>query len=352
MATIMINGDVHSADIESQYTYETKSISVGGVVNNVSTTYGTEYLVTVYAHENNPFHYVYYLDGLSQEIEFDYSSDNMKATAMIDFEYAPDVVVECETNGTPTPETIAGFNHVYMMTKTNLRELASERFQIGSQDLGEFIIALLELPFKVEGDIVGLEKSIELGYQLMETKAIEILDDELHIELGEIEVPKTFNNSYDYINTECILHLPFTNNIKLDTHYVIGETIYIDYIIDLYSGEATLNIASSFTGSIIQSENFIVGRMIPFISKINGNKYNSLSDSKELRNGIVTPFIEVIRNIPYQMNEPFNTMISETGLLRDFTGFVEVEDIILNCGATNDEMGTINSLLRNGVHIK
>jgi hypothetical protein len=256
------------------------------------------------------------------------------------------------SGGNQPPKDVSGFNYLYLVDRDKLKSLASERFVTDGVDLGTYIINLLELPFVVNEEIKGTENPIVLGNTVANTKAVEIRVDEIQIDLGDIIVPNKYNNSYDFINTETKLHLPFVNTIDLDINYVIGHTINIQYIIDLYYGDMTINIRSSKTNNIIHSESAKIGRNIPFIRKINGDSINSLSTKNGVNNGIFTPFIEVIRNVPYQQNNEFKNEVITHEPLQNIKGYVTVSNMVLNSKATQNEKDSIINLLGKGVYIK
>lgn len=262
------------------------------------------------------------------------------------------IITEYHEVEPPTPN-VTGFNHLYLVDKNILKSLAGERFVTGSDktiDLGTFIINVLELPFKVDDSLKGVESNITLGHTLANTKAVELLNDELIIDFGTIHVPNKFNNSYDYMNTEIRLHVPFSNIINLDVNYVVGYDVNVKYIIDLYTGEATINVISSKINKVIHSENVKIGRNIPFI-RFNNDVVNNISSKNGVNNETLSPYIEVVRNIPYY-DDVFNNDVVTYGKLNNVKGYVEVNNIILNSSATQQEKNDIVNLLRNGVFIK
>ena len=253
---------------------------------------------------------------------------------------------------TPTPK-VSGFNHLYFVDKNILKSLASERFATGGTskvDLGTFIINVLELPFKLDDSLKGVENQIVLGYTVASTKAVELLKDELVIDFGKIHIPNKYNNSFDYLNTETRLHAPFSNIINLDANYVVGYDINVKYIIDLYTGDGTINVTSSKIKKVIHSETVKIGRNIPFI-RYNNDVVNSISSNYGVNNELLSPYIEVIRNIPYYDNVFTNEVVTY-GQLNNVKGYVTVNNIILNSSATQQEKNEIVNLLRNGVYIK
>ena len=260
--------------------------------------------------------------------------------------------VEIVTLVDQPPQDVSGFNHLYLVNKSILGKVSSERFLTGDVDLGKYMINVLELPFPLNADVLGLETQIRLGTYLLETKAIELKNDELSLDLGSIIIPSKFNNSYDYLNTNTYLHLPFSQTIELDVSYSVSQTIEILYIVNLYTGETTINITSTkLNGEIVYNENLKIGKNIPYIVK-GGEIIGEQSKNNGLNNQVFTAFIEVIRNKPYESNNPFNddTMI-QTKLINE-TGFMRVNNVILNTEASLQEKNNIVSLLKSGVFVK
>lgn len=257
----------------------------------------------------------------------------------------------------PPVKQVSGFNYIYSVDRTILKSLANERFEkitsgdnvtIEIIDLGQYIIDVLEIPFKIPDEMLDIEQSIVLGHKILNTKAIEIINDELIINIGDIEVPSIYNNTYDYINTDINLYLPYANSISLTSDFVIGETISVKYIIDLYSGNTTINVLST-KNEIIVSKNTQIGKEIPFL---NGTSNAIMFNNKNvysLNNGIKQAFIEVSRNIP--INNIYSNMIPECVQLKKLTGFITVNEIDLKIKGTLEEKQNIEILLKNGVYI-
>lgn len=253
---------------------------------------------------------------------------------------------------------VAGFNYVYRVDKEILRSIAGERFEVYTGDgtvevidLGEFILNVLELPFTISDGVLGEEKLVVLGNVTLETYATEILTDKLEVDLGSIDVPATYNNSYDYLNTTVTLHLPYVESIELEPDFVIGETVDVSYIINLYTGETTVNISSS-KNEIIISRQVQIGREIPFMKAQSHEMMFSSRGSFGIDNKITTAFIEVSRNVPYKIDNAFDDNVVDYVQLKDVDGYVTVNEIKLETNATFQEKQEIKNILRNGVIIK
>lgn len=103
-------------------------------------------------------------------------------------------------------------------------------------------------------------------------------------------------------------------------------------------------------GKIFMSQQTKIGRNIPFVRK-DGNSVVTFSNQNGLNNGVYSPFIEVIRNKPYNVGNKFTTPVPVETTLSELTGFIRVDDIDLKSTATLEEQASIKSILRNGVVI-
>ena len=264
-----------------------------------------------------------------------------------------DIYLLDEYVATKETEQISNFVNLYKTNQAEIRELSSVIFLSADWQIvnyGQFINSLYILPFDIPSDILGDKSTILIGNFDSEVESTLISTYTFDIDGGEIEVPLKYNNIYDFINTECILHLPFLNKVYLNTEYVIGQTITIDFTIELHSGTLTANIKSSFNNEIIASVQGLVCMNIPFIQKSSGNIINNLSNI--YKNKINRCFIEVNRNIPYTKdNNIFGGSVIEYGRIGDYTGYLECDKIVLETNATNQEQEEIKNLLRNGVFI-
>lgn len=263
-----------------------------------------------------------------------------------------ELIVEIVTKEKNPDRDVTGFNKLYKVDKQLLHSIAGERFVGGGVDLAEYFINILELPFSLDESIIGEEQAIRLGSEFLNTQAPEILKDSVRVDLGTIHVPKKYNNSYDYMNTTITLHLPFSDSISLEMGYVIGYDISITYIIDLYSGDMTINVSSSRVNKVIHSQTSKIGRDIPFIRRVGGNITNQLTTSSGVVNDVLAPYIEVIRNKIYDESNIFKTNVTVYDSLSNITGYVSVNKIMLSTSATAGEKDMILNHLRNGVYIK
>lgn len=264
-----------------------------------------------------------------------------------------DYYINGNYSATKNSELVSGFVNLYNVTNTELKALSKARFvnnEGTTVDYGEFITQLYVLPFEIDSGLIGEKDNIILGNYDSNVKSTLICDSKLYIDGGIITVPNKYNNVYDYLNTTCTLRLPYFNPIIIDVDNVIDKTLTIQFIVDLYSGNCTATITSSFTGEIIYSETTNIVTQIPFIQKQNNSIVNQLSNVNE--NLIDTPFIEIVRNIPYYANDIFGKATIVFDTIGSVTGYCEISDIQLITTATNEEKEEIESILKDGIFIK
>ena len=253
--------------------------------------------------------------------------------------------------------TIDKFTNIYNPTDSELLELSSERYyefsgegSVAPIDYGSYIASLYTIPFDIR-EYRSVEKhSIELGGRQLNVNSFIIDKSLITINVGSIIVDGKYDNLYDYINTTCILNLPYVNKIELDTSLVIDNTIDVEYVIDMYSGETTVNVYTSLTGEIMYSNIVELGSAIPFFQKSTDVVVDK-SVGQLIYNNVTKPFIEVIRNIPYGDNGEFGSFTSEYGVLGDYSGYLEVDKVDIGSNCTKQEKLEIEQLLKIGVFI-
>ena len=252
----------------------------------------------------------------------------------------------------PTPTSPAKWSNIYKVDNTIMSELSKVRFYQGTNliDYGNYIFNYYISPIKINDEMLSHdETSILLGKLDSNVKAHYLASYLLKVDLGEIVIPYKYNNVYDFLDTNCILHLPFFEPIEISAEYVIGYSLFITYTLDLYSGLCTANIKSSFTNSIIKSVHTTIIQQLPFIQYSNNNIQSKINTTYV--NAFSKAFIEVIRKKPYYTKSTFGKETIEVTTLTNKKGFIKVNDINLNSYATTDEKNKIKNLLSSGVVI-
>lgn len=323
------------------------------------------YDITIIAQEGYTIESVSYIDpDWQSEMFFTITEDGKKATKTgVYVSNWTNIVFTIVTtgsnggNGGDDETSFKGFTNVYLVDETILKSIADEGLirtwgepaSVIRVDLRDYIINVLELPFSIPDDVIGDEAPIKLGEYELETVAKEIKQNLLFLDLGNITVPAKYGNSFDFMDTTVKLYLPFIDTITLEPEYVINQEMNIKYIIDLFSGNCTVNILSSKTDRIIYSDNHRLGRNIPFYSK--NNVVNNLSDMNGIYNEVLTPYVEVVRNRVSSLNT-FNNRVDVEGILLNEKGFIIVNEIDLKTNASYEEKIRIKQLLSDGVIIK
>lgn len=250
----------------------------------------------------------------------------------------------------PQGEPLSQFTNIYLTNKDELALLSTQRFQTlnnATVDLGKYITNLYSMPFKIPSNIVGGSSKIALGNFKTTVSSTLLNSSKFVIDMGTIKVTEKYHNVYDYYNVDHILHLPYFDKIYLDSEYVVNQTIKIEYVFDIYTGSATVNVYSSFIDSIIESRTNIIVSQIPFLQEQTNTVIGNITTVH--RNNIPSPFIEVVRNIPYHVDTIFGGETIEYGVIGSYVGFTRCENIVLNSSATNTEKDEIMKLLNDGV---
>lgn len=338
--------------------YAIYKVSITGTLKNCTCNYSDGENITndkpdIILTANNGYEFdgVYkYVRGTTTET-FSVSDDKKTLSTLILDGY--NYKLNDEYNATKSVEKIGNFANIYYTNENELTELSKVRFVNASSetvDYGSFITSLYKLPFPIDSGILANEKSnIILGNYDSNVKSTRLITYKTEIDGGIISVPEKYKNVYDYLNTECILHLPNFNKMYINTEYVIGQTLTIKYIIDLYTGNVTANVYSSFIDDIIETQTQQIAENIPFIQKQNNSVVGTVSNIN--KNTITTAFIEIVRNIPYDNENIFGKETIDYCVIGTKTGYIKVSDVVLNCTATVEEKEEIEQLLKEGVFI-
>lgn len=247
--------------------------------------------------------------------------------------------------------SISSFTNIYNPTDLELGSIADERIIVVNStgdgyevlDIGTFISNLYTLPFTIDNNIITNRSTVVLGNHKTKTESNVINSSYMYVNLGNINVPETYKNNYDYLNTTCELFTPFST-FNLKPSDIIKHTISIKLKINLYNGSAT-SLVSNEKGLLTQNVTKI-GSDIPFI-QTSSTKITK-SEDYVLDNDIKTCYIKVTRNIPNNVNVK---SVKHNGTLANVTGYVEMTDINLQTNATLSEQTEIESLLQSGVYI-
>lgn len=255
-------------------------------------------------------------------------------------------------------DSTTDFAKIYYADNSVLSSISAERYSAAGAeslvptDMGAYIYQVYKFPLRLKDEYISKSSNrIQMGYHTVETKSRYLLRSRIKFDLGTVMVPEVYNNIYDYRDTQCLLHVPYAEPIEIDSTYVIGQMVKLAYFLDLYNGTVTLEVYSDkIDGGLVQRvQDVPLSFDIPFIQP----QYNSVLNrvGGYINNKVTTPYIEVVRNIPYDPSATFGKEGKEFGKLDSFRGYIEVADLDLSSTATSNEQEEIESLLTQGVVI-
>lgn len=252
-------------------------------------------------------------------------------------------------------ENTGGFTNIYKADYTNLLKFSNEvilktgggstgNFQ--AYDVTPYINNLVLIPFDVP---IGEKSNIVAGNEIFKTQLSTVDNNYLNVDLGNITVPETYKNGYDYYNVKTRLMLPYTNMIELDPVHVINNTVSIKYIVNVVNGDTTINISNG--DDVFYSDQVNLASEVPFISSARkGTQYAVINRLKTVfKNSINQAYIIIEQPTPILNSEYYPT--NEKGTLKGYNGNVKCT-LLNNMNINVNELNTLQNLLNNGVIIK
>lgn len=252
--------------------------------------------------------------------------------------------------------TISPLNRLFQLDESNIVQLSEFLAGIYGDDTSttsvdnvDSVINLLYLPFEInQVDVSNSDSTVKIGRVTTPIKAPRILSDLVVVDVGSITVVDSVGSAYDYVGCAYELVLPFVEKpIVLDPSQVVGKTISVEYVVDLYDGSISANVYNG-GDEPIETETAGVGRDIPV--RLFSRVENNLSAYTPSNNGILNAFIRVTR--VELVDGEFNNLVEVYDKLSNCTGYVAVEDIDLELQVTADEHSSIVQLLKQGVIIR
>lgn len=252
-------------------------------------------------------------------------------------------------------EASGGFTNIYKADYTNLLKFSNEVIlktvggstgNLQSYDVTPYINNLVLLPFDVPS---GEKSNIVAGNEIFKTQLTTVDNNYLNVDLGNITVPETYKNGYDYYNVKTRLMLPYTNMIELDPLHVINQTVSIKYIVNVVNGDTTINLLNG--DDLFYSEQVNLASEVPFISNARkGTQYAVINRLKTVfKNSINQAYIIIEQPTPILNSEYYPT--NEKGTLKGYNGNVKCT-LLNNININANELNALQNLLNNGVNIK
>lgn len=252
-------------------------------------------------------------------------------------------------------EATGGFTNIYKADYTNLLKFSNEVIMktvggssgnLQSYDVTPYINNLVLVPFNVPS---GEKSNIVAGNEIFKTQLSTVDNNYLTINLGNITVPETYKNGYDYYNVKTRLMLPYTNMIELDPVHVINQTISIKYIVNVVNGDTTINLLNG--DDLFYSEQVNLASEVPFITNARkGTQYAVINRLKTVfKNSIKQAYIIIEQPTPILNSDYYPT--NEKGTLKGYNGNVKCT-LLNNMSININDLNTLQNLLKNGVNIK
>lgn len=254
-------------------------------------------------------------------------------------------------------DNVTGSNSVYKISDQDLKQINKDRFVTdggnppSTIDYGVNILGVINLPFEIDSSYIQEAETVKLGKHETSVQAPKIAVDKLFYNLGDIVVSDAVD-SIDYTNVKALLHLPYAPSLNLELDYTIGYTINVEYVIDLYSGNAVINVKSSKNDDVVLTSNVNLGVNIPYIFNESMPSVNNINVVLGGDNHIRSPYIELVKNKSILADGFFTIPIVDENLLSTCEGFVRVEEIELQSNALSYENSLILNALKSGVIIK
>ena len=302
----------------------------------------------------------YFIRGQAWDLDYEYftlAPDSSNATLVFNSDwidgnkFAVEIVVEVD-------DSAQGSNNIYVVDSGIMEQVNSERYyKIGIEpaieiDGGVYILGLINLPFEVDSALITDLTNIKLGDRDLDTQAQGVLVDVYELDMGIISVPEIDYTSVDYSGSDYELFLPNSTPIKLNAIDVVGYDISIIYLVDMYNGEATINVSSSRKDRVISSTRANLGINIPYIGNLPSSSVDNPNISVVGNNGIKIPYI-VKKTTEYNLLNGFYTIpIEDEGILSGETGYIEIDKIQLDLKAVGYEKEELVNILQQGVIIK
>lgn len=272
--------EIQRVVITTDYEHCSDDVSVGfsvGDTANITLTCDDGYIFNDFPTINQSG--LVYSFSLSEDFKKAYISYKVRGDFVI---YAHAILSSENTYGfyavyEPSDEFLKAFsqNHVYMIGAGTVTEY----------DLTPFIYNIYKLPFNVENYTNAETVSGVQFYKYTYNVPTKYIPDDDHIftvDFGVINVPRQFNNDYDY-DAQITLETPFFANVSLDTYRVIGGSVHIVGTVNLYERTMYVDVYDK-NGTCISETKQQIGYSFPIVTdtfKQTGAYSDELSNSLE-----------------------------------------------------------------------
>lgn len=271
---------IERVEITTEYEHCSDDISGGysvGDIANITLTCDDGYIFTDFPTINQSG--LVYSFSLSEDFKKAYISYKVRGDFLI---YGHAILSSENAYGfyaiyEPTDEFLKAFakNHVYMIGAGTVTEY----------DLTPFIYNIYKLPFNVEKYTKAETVSGVQFYKYTYNVPTKYIPDNGHIfavDFGVIDVPRQYNNDYDY-DAQITLETPFFASVSLDANRVIGGSVHVVGTVNLYERTMYVDVYDK-NGTCISESKQQIGYNFPIVTdtfKQTGAYSDELSNSLE-----------------------------------------------------------------------
>ena len=272
------------------------------------------------------------------------------------FEFKVTLEKNSVTPPDPDPKPTLKIDNTYLLSEEQYNTFKTELYSIveGESISSEFqnparfpsntyVIATKLMPFVIP-DSEKLELTrIRVKQTLMQATAIELKDNTLKVDLGQIEIPFSYSGgALDYMGVNVELFLPFySGSIELNPDKVIGKTINIEYQVIINNGDTSINIYNDL--GLIDTVKSPVGGDFPLFNA--ANQDSLIYAPSQALNNVMTAYVLVTR--PDYGNDTPKVQITDD--LTQLHGDIQVLNHNININAYADEKLMLDQLLSQGV---
>lgn len=235
---------------------------------------------------------------------------------------------------------------IYQPTNDEINSLAKEVTAYN------WFLGMYYLPFNIPKDYLSeTKKPIVIEKDTAQTTATEYLYWTVTIQGGSVTIPYKYNNVYDYINTDCYIHIPFFGDSNINIEQIINQKLTLTYYVNLYMGIVTACITNGDNFPIIETT-----KNIAYYLPLSGVNTSSFFYYQPITTQLSVPMLEnnrelsvkIIRKVPY----PDNGFMGKNNIfyskLKDLTGWQVVDDIQLDNNIPDPIQTEIRSILESG----
>lgn len=253
----------------------------------------------------------------------------------------------------PPTELSNPFMSIYLPTLNELKSIADKMFITGTGSIltiDQFsgVQTLHQMFFEVPA--TG-RKNFKVGKYDFQVES-NYTDKIIHvINMGDIEIPLHFNNSFDYTNTEYKIYIPLVGMVGL-TQQVAGKTIRLRYTCEIVTSKALAEVFMVIDGV----EYLILDRIcnMAIDTPLHSGSFYTSSLFIQLTSqqmGGLKPYVFIERETPEtDINDTIGKVLLMRTQVKKCVGFTQFRHVdIAGLPGENEDKQEIERLLRSGV---